>query len=183
MTQDEQSIHRPGHPIFFLRSVQGVPVCLVKGDAGSSVRPRASEQGRCQGHGGPGQLRGAALGGAEGWGWGVCDITVRHSAGLVLRPSAGSAAPLWPGPAVSAAAGGGRCWAGRKRRPARGLGACSDGSERSGSLRAALRAVSTSAGLGPCCLPAPSPPLLPDPRGCGSWPRSTSRARAPTQPH
>ncbi|XP_021259197.1 inositol 1,4,5-trisphosphate receptor-interacting protein-like 1 [Numida meleagris] len=38
-------------------------------------------------------------------------------------------------------------------------------------------------GLSPCCLPAPSPPLLPDPRGCGSWPRSPSRARAPTQPH
>jgi len=36
-----------------------------KGDPASSVQPRASLHGRCQGHGSPGQLRGAALGGAQ----------------------------------------------------------------------------------------------------------------------
>ena len=119
-----------------------------KGDPASSVRPRASLHGRCQGHGSPR----AAEKGRVGWGWGVCDITVRHNAGLVLRPAAGSTAPLWPGPAVSAAAGRRLCWARRKQLPARGLGARSEGSERSGEP------VSGSLGSHRQCWPQP---LLP----------------------
>ena len=52
----------------------GVPLCFVKGDPGSSVRPRASQQGRCQGHCSPR----AAERGRAGGGRRVGLVRLRH---------------------------------------------------------------------------------------------------------